>query len=115
MKKTIPFQIAFAVLIACSLMFSSCKKLQNAKVTFYVSNAGDARIWAHIRVDIAGQTKSFFTPESSNMVLGDCQEDENAATFYVPAGTYTYTADYGTWTGTVTVEGGDCQLVSLRY
>jgi hypothetical protein len=107
--------VSLTCFLACMLLFSSCTKLQDAKVTFFVSNAGDAHIWADIRVDIGGQTKSFFTPENRNMVLGDCQESANAVTFYLPAGTYTYSANYGSWTGTVTVEGGDCQLINLKY
>jgi hypothetical protein len=113
-KKTFRILPLFT-LFACTLILSSCKKMQDAKLTFFVSNAGDAHKWAHIRVDINGQSQSFFTPENSNMVLGGCQEDDNATTFYLPAGTYNYTADFGTWSGSVTVDGGDCRLIELRY
>lgn len=90
--------------------------MKDGKVTFFVPNAGDANVWAHIAVQIGGQTGSFFTPSNQNMALGTCDEsNSNSVTFWLPAGTYSYTADNGTWTGTVTVDHGDCQLVLLQY
>ena|SRR5690606_5037942 len=95
--------------------FISCEKMQDARVTFFVSNAGDAAKWGSITVKIGDLSKHFFTPERRNMGLGECGVDDNAATFILPAGTYSYTANDGDWSGTVTVDNGDCQLVQLKY
>lgn len=93
----------------------SCKKMQDARVTFFVSNAGDAGKWGSITVKIGSLSQHFFTPERRNMALGECGEAENATTFHLPGGTYAYTADNGCWSGSVTVDNGDCQLVLLKY
>ena len=101
-------------LVVC-MPFISCKKMQDAKLTFFVSNAGDAGKWATITVNIGALTQNFLTPERRNMGLGECGESSNATTFYLPAGTYSYTADDGRWSGSVTVDNGDCQLIQLKY
>lgn len=105
-------------LLTCLFVFTlffSCKKLQDARLTFFVSNAGDAAKWASITVKIGSLSEQFMTPERRNMGLGECGSNENAATFYLPAGTYNYTADGARWSGSVTIDNGDCQLIQLKY
>ena len=89
--------------------------MQDARLTFFVSNAGDAGKWGSITVKIGALSQSFITPERRNMGLGECGDAENATTFYLPEGTYSYTADNGRWSGSVTVGNGDCQLIQLKY
>ena len=115
MKKTINILTLITILCITSLFLASCEKEENGKVTFYVSNAGDANVWDAIRVDMANQSKSFMTPENRNMTLSQCQESPNAATFSLPEGTYTYNADFGSWTGSVTVKNGGCTVIELEY
>ena len=98
-----------------STVFLSCKKMQDAQLTFFVSNAGDAGKWGSINVKIGALSEHFLTPERKNMGLGECGAAPNSATFYLPAGTYSYTADNGRWVGSVTVDNGDCQLIELKY
>src|SRR5690606_25749106 len=98
-----------ALLLSASVVFSSCEKLQDASVTFYVTNAGSAGKWDYISVEIAGKSGTFFTPERRNMGLGNCEGDAHAATFNLPPGTYSYTAKgSASWSGSVTVDNGDC-------
>jgi hypothetical protein len=106
---------AFILITLSLIYFSSCKKMQDARITFFVTNAGDAGKWGSITVKIGSLSQQFLTPERRNMGLGECGEAENATTFYLPAGTYSYTADNGRWSGSVTVDNGDCQLVVLKY
>ena len=101
-------------LLICTSFFS-CEKMQDARLTFYVSNAGDAGQWGTITVKIGSLSQHFLTPERRNMALGNCSESENSTTFYLPEGTYSYTADNGRWSGSVTVDNGDCQLIQLKY
>ncbi|EMR02380.1 hypothetical protein [Cesiribacter andamanensis] len=96
------------------LSFSACETESEGRVTFYVGNAGSAGVWDHISVQIGGQSDSFFTPESRNMSLSNCEGDAYAATFILPPGKYSYTAS-NKWSGTVYVEGGDCKIIELQY
>jgi len=105
-----------ALLLGTSLLFSACDKMQDGSVTFYVSNAGTAGKWDHIGVQIGGQSGSFFTPEKRDMSVINCDGAPNSITFNLPPGTYTYKAEgAGKWQGTVTLDNGDCRLISLRY
>lgn len=103
------------ICLSALTIFSSCKKMKDAKITFFVNNAGDAGKWGSITVKIGSLSQQFLTPERRNMALGECGEAENATTFYLPAGTYSYTADDRRWSGTETADNGDCQLVVLKY
>ena len=108
-------KLTLLICLFVSTLFLSCKKMQDAKLTFFVTNAGDAGKWGSITVKIGSLSQHFLTPEKRNMALGECGEAENATTFYLPSGTYSYTADNGRWSGSVTVDNGDCQLVGLKY
>lgn len=110
MKQSIFFSFLF---VAC-LAFS-CDDTEDGNVTFYVSNAGDARIWDHVSVEIGGKTEAFFTPESRNMELTNCGSASYSVTFTLPPGAYTYKAGNGKWNGTANVKSGGCLLVELNY
>ena len=104
------------LLLAVTILFSSCDKLKGNAVTFYVTNAGTAGKWDNITVNIGSKSGSFFTPERRNLVVTDCEGADYSVTFDLPPGTYNYTAKgSATWEGTVTVDNGDCKLVGLQY
>lgn len=106
-------------LIICffvSILLLSCDKMQDARVTFFVANAGDAGKWDYITVTIPGHPpQQFFTPERRNMALGECGSAAHSTTFYLIEGTYSYTANDGAWSGTFTVDPNDCKLLILKY
>lgn len=109
-------QVNIFIFFFISTLFLSCDKMQDGGVTFFVANAGDAGKWDAISVSIIGYSeKMFFTPENRNMVLAECGEAENSTTFYLPKGTYSYTVDNGTWSGSFSVDNDDCQLIVLKY
>ena len=103
------------LLVVVAFSFSSCHKMVDARVTFYVSNAGSAGKWDHISVQLGSQSKSFFTPERRNMSKSGCSEEEYSVTFYLSPGTYSYSASNGAWKGSITVDNNDCKLVGLKY
>lgn len=104
------------LMLSTAVLFTACDKLKGNSVTFYVTNAGTAGKWDNITVEIGGKSGIFITPERRNMVVTDCEGAENAITFDLAPGTYTYTAKgSATWEGTVTVDNGDCKLIGLRY
>ena len=108
-------KLTLFICLFVSTLFLSCTKMQDARLTFFVGNAGDAGKWGSITVNIGALSQQFLTPERRNMALGECGDAENATTFYLPEGTYSYTADGGRWSGSVTVDNGDCQLIVLKY
>jgi hypothetical protein len=110
MKQSTFFTLLFLV---CAVF--SCDDTEDGKVTFYVGNAGDVRIWDHVAVEVGGKTLAFFTPESQNMDLTNCDASLNAATFTLSPGSYPYKAGNGKWNGTVDVKSGGCLLVKLNY
>ena len=93
----------------------SCEDNETGQVTFYVGNAGDARIWDHVSVEVGGKTETFFTPESRNLDLTECGSSSYSATFSLAPGSYSYKAGLGKWSGTVNVKSGGCLLVELTY
>ena len=106
----------FSLVIFCLLV--SCEKEEKSKVTIYVANAGDKQVSDHIVAEIGDFSENFFTPESRNMSLSECNEyASNSAHFDLVPGTYSYkvTGGRGKWNGTFTVGDGECKLIELKY
>lgn len=109
-------KFTYLYLFLLPILFFSCEKLdEGSTVTFYVSNAGDEGTWAHIKVEIGSLYGAFFTPNNQNMVLNSCEGQSNSLSFDLPPGTYSYVADFGTWTGTFTLGEDECKIIALHY
>ena len=118
MKKIIwmPFIFSFFILISCEEQ-EVVKEVVKSKVIFYVPNAGTARVWASVSVEIEGKSGSFLSRESQNMTVSGCDNTGFSTTIELMPGTYNYVATSSgkTWKGTVKLEENVCQPVGLNF